>query len=103
MAKRVLLVGLEYKGPVIKDVVIETRGLANHEYGQLYAAAALYDYDVIIIYPKSYSHFVFGHKTPYSDSQNELYDLKKAQNQNQCLKNWTKVEIGKTSVNPILL
>lgn len=77
MNKRVLLVGFEYQGPEIDGVVIETRGLANQEFGQLYAAAALYEYDVIIIYPKSYSHFIFGNETSHSDSPRELNDLKR--------------------------
>lgn len=81
MEKRVLLVGFEYRGPEIEGVIIETRGFANQEFGQLFAAAALYEYDVIIIYPKSYSHFIFGHGTTHSDSLNELYDLKRENNQ----------------------
>ncbi|HWO96378.1 MAG TPA: toll/interleukin-1 receptor domain-containing protein [Bacillus sp. (in: firmicutes)] len=75
-----MLVGFEYRGPEIDGVVIETRGLANQEFGQLYAAAALYEYDVIIIYPKSYSHFIFGYETSHSNSPSELNDLKRENN-----------------------
>jgi hypothetical protein len=80
MNKRVLLVGIQYHGQGIEGVVIENRGLANQEIGQLYAAAALFEYDVIVIYPKSYSHFIFGYETKHSNSRTELYDLKRDNN-----------------------
>lgn len=77
---QVLLVGLEYSGRKIAGVTIETRGLCRSEIAQTDAAAALYDYDVIIINPASYSHFIFGHGTSHSDSEKELWDLKHQNN-----------------------
>jgi hypothetical protein len=41
------------------------------------AADALYEYDVVIINPESYSHFIFGVAGAYSDSPKELWDLKR--------------------------
>ncbi|MDG1444635.1 MAG: hypothetical protein P8R02_18315, partial [Pseudomonadales bacterium] len=60
MTKKVLLVGLDYTGPKILDVDIETLGLCRPEVDEDRAAYALYEYDLIIINPKSYSHFIFG-------------------------------------------
>lgn len=76
MDTRVLLVGIEYKGSGYPGVSIESRGLCRPEIDQLHAAAPLYYYDSIIIYPRSYSHFIFGYETEFSISENELYDLK---------------------------
>ncbi len=76
MNTRVLLVGIEYKGSGYQGVSIETRGLCRPEIDQLLAAAPLNYYNIIIIYPKSYSHFIFGAETKFSDSEKELYDLK---------------------------
>jgi hypothetical protein len=78
MSIRVLLVGIEYIGQGFEGVSIETRGLCRPEIDQLHAAAPLYHYDVIIIYPKSYSHLIFGNESQYSNSEKELYDLKHA-------------------------
>lgn len=75
--QRVLLVGLEYTGPVQRGVSIETKGLCSPEVAPEQAAAPLYDYDVIIINPASYSHFIFGRPGPHSDSEKELWDLKR--------------------------
>jgi len=77
---QVLLVGLEYTGSKIAGVTIETKGLCRSEIAQSDAASALYDYDVIIINPASYSHFIFGHETSHSDSEKELWDLKHENN-----------------------
>jgi hypothetical protein len=77
---RVLLVGLKYNGPLIEGVQIDTRGLCSPDICQTKAADPLYEYNIIIIYPKSYSHFIFGEETEYSDSMEELWDLKKADN-----------------------
>lgn len=76
MTTKILLVGIEYKGPRFEGVSIETRGLCRPDIDQLHAAAPLYHYDVIIIYPKSYSHFIFGFESQYSNSDKELSDLK---------------------------
>ena len=45
------------------------------------AAYALYEYDVIVINPVSYSHFIFGEASKHSSSEKELWDLK-AENNN---------------------
>lgn len=55
-------------------------GLCRPDTDDKRSAYALYDYDVIIIHPKSYSHFIFGEDGPHSESINELYDLKRQDN-----------------------
>lgn len=80
MKKKVLLVGLEYSGDKISDTEIETKGLCRPEIEPSKAADALYDYDVIIINPESYSHFIFGKASEYSKSDKELWDLKNKNN-----------------------
>jgi hypothetical protein len=81
MMTKVLLVGLEYSGQPYENVIIETKGLCRPEICKKYAANALYDYDIIIIYPKSYSHFIFGKETSYSSSDKELWELKSKDNE----------------------
>ena len=66
MTKKVLLVGLEYSGPNITDVEIETHGLCRPEIDEERAAYALYEYDLIVINPQSYSHFIFGCSGEYN-------------------------------------
>ena len=78
--KHVLTVGLEYTGKEIDGVKIENLGLCKAKYDDERSAFSLSEYDVIIIYPKSFSHFIFGHETEYSESKNELYDLKSENN-----------------------
>lgn len=80
MSKKVLLVGLEYSGPNIIDVEIETLGLCRPEVDEDRASYALYEYDLIIINPQSYSHFLFGRAGDHSESTLELSDLKKESN-----------------------
>ncbi|MBW3807161.1 toll/interleukin-1 receptor domain-containing protein [Aeromonas jandaei] len=80
MTKKVLLVGLEYTGSEIKGVEIETLGLCRPEIDEHRAAYALYEYDLVVINPESYSHFIFGKKGKYSDSDTELGDLKRENN-----------------------
>ncbi|MCR3904706.1 toll/interleukin-1 receptor domain-containing protein [Aeromonas hydrophila] len=80
MTKKVLLVGLEYTGPEINDVEIETLGLCRPEIDEDRAAYALYEYDLVVINPESYSHFIFGKKGEYSNSDTELGDLKRENN-----------------------
>ncbi|WP_378955747.1 hypothetical protein [Pelosinus sp. sgz500959] len=75
--KKILLVGLEYSGADIEQVVIETKGLGEPEICGEHAALPLYEYDVIIINPQSYSHFLFGRATEHSASLKELGSLKK--------------------------
>lgn len=77
MASKVLLVGLTYNGSPIDNTIIETRGLCRKSVCPEKSADALYEYDVIIINPKSYSHFIFGEEGRFSDSRNELSELKK--------------------------
>ncbi|MEI7823949.1 MAG: toll/interleukin-1 receptor domain-containing protein [Chlorobiaceae bacterium] len=81
MTKNVLLVGLNYTGIEIPDTKIEVLGLCLPKVAPDKAAFALYEYDVIIINPASYSHFLFGSASKYSESNNELWDLK-AENNN---------------------
>ncbi len=78
--KKVLLVGLEYSGSPLRHVSISTRGLCRPEIAPESAADPLYDYDVIIINPASYSHFIFGRPGLHSSSEKELWDLKKENN-----------------------
>ncbi|WP_287919302.1 toll/interleukin-1 receptor domain-containing protein [Comamonas sp.] len=75
--KRVLTVGLKYTGASIVGVEFENLGLCRPSIDQDRASFALYEYDVIIINPKSYSHFLFGTEGEFSDSSNELGDLKR--------------------------
>jgi len=70
-------VGLEYNGPSLRKTAIETRGLCRPRIAASEAAAPLYDYDAIIINPASYCHFLFGRRGPHSESEKELWDLKR--------------------------
>lgn len=78
--QRVLLVGLEYSGAPLRGVSISTKGLCRPEISPERAADSLYDYDVIIINPASYSHFIFGRAGRHSNSGIELWDLKRENN-----------------------
>ncbi|MCY1081794.1 toll/interleukin-1 receptor domain-containing protein [Archangium lansingense] len=73
---RVLLVGLTFDGKPPDGVMIETKGLGHPSVIGEQAAAPLYDYDVIIINPQSYSHFMFGGPTEHSSKPDELIRLK---------------------------
>jgi hypothetical protein len=79
--QRVLLVGLNYSGPIGRGVTFETKGLCRPQIAPEQAAAPLYDYDVIVINPASYSHFIFGREGAHSSSEKELWNLKKENNQ----------------------
>jgi hypothetical protein len=57
-------------------VTIETKGLCRPQIAPEQAASPLYDYNVIVINPASYSHFIFGQRGPHSDSEKELWNLK---------------------------
>lgn len=81
MKGRMLLVGLKYPGESLSGFRIETKGLCCPEVERTKAAAPLYDYDVIIINPKSYSHFIFGKYGKFSNSDRELWDLKEGNNE----------------------
>lgn len=76
MPKSVLLVGCEYTGSPIPDVRIDTLGLCRVSICEEKASFSLYEYDLIIINPESYSHFIFGRPTKHSSSDKELWDLK---------------------------
>lgn len=78
--KRVLTVGLSYSGASVDGVQIETLGLCKASIDPGKAAFSLYDYDTIIIDPKSYSHMLFGAAGPFSDQTGELSALKRANN-----------------------
>ncbi|WGM40820.1 toll/interleukin-1 receptor domain-containing protein [Caulobacter sp. NIBR1757] len=78
--KRVLTVGLTYTGEPIEGVEIETLGLCSSEVDHERAAYPLYEYDTVIINPQTYSHFIFGAAGEFSDSDSELYDLKRQNN-----------------------
>lgn len=80
MTKNVLLVGCTYQGAAIPDKKMEVLGLCRPRTDSTRAAYALYEYDVIVINPQSYSHFLFGTQTPHSASVNELWDLKRENN-----------------------
>lgn len=81
MPKNVLLVGCKYTGPTIPDTTIDVLGLVRPSIDKERSAFALYEYDLIIINPESYSHFIFGSETNHSKSVNELWDLKSENNE----------------------
>jgi len=74
--KRVLTVGMEYTGSPIEGVEFEQLGLCRSDIDEARAAYPLYEYDVIVISPQSYSHFLFGKEGAHSGSDQELLDLK---------------------------
>lgn len=80
MKKKVLLVGLEYQGPDLPQVEFEILGLCRSKVDDTKSAFALYEYDVVIINPESYSHFLFGKATEHSKSPKELWELKSSNN-----------------------
>jgi hypothetical protein len=80
MTTNVLLVGCSYSGPPIEDANIEVLGLCRPDIDRGRAAYVLYEYDVIVINPESYSHFMFGRATTHSASDRELWDLKQENN-----------------------
>ncbi|WP_375204222.1 toll/interleukin-1 receptor domain-containing protein [Hyphococcus sp.] len=73
---KVLTVGLKYEGEKIADVEIDNLGLCRGAISDEHAAYPLYEYDLIIINPATYSHFLFGGPGEFSDSETELADLK---------------------------
>ena len=75
--KKVLTVGLKDTGAPIAGVEFENLGLCRPSICQECASFALYEYDVIIINPMSYSHFLFGVEGEFSSSSTELGDLKR--------------------------
>jgi hypothetical protein len=77
MIKRVLTVGLTYTGEPIAGVEIDNLGLCQPGVAKDRAAFPLYEYDTIIINPRSFSHFLFGVGGEFSGSTNELGELKR--------------------------
>lgn len=75
--KRVLTVGLRYSGEPIDGVEFDNLGLCSAATAHDKAAYPLYEYDVIVIHPASFSHFLFGEKGEFSESETELGDLKR--------------------------
>lgn len=78
--RRVLTVGLTYTGDATAGVEIENLGLCQARVDQKRAAFALYDYDTIIINPESYTHFLFGNAGKFSSEPDELWQLKRHNN-----------------------
>lgn len=74
--KHALTVGLTYTGEKLDGVEIDNLGLCRPKIGKERSAFALYEYDTIIINPASYSHFLFGKTTKFSEEQYELSSLK---------------------------
>lgn len=77
MIKKVLTVGLCYTGDPIHGVEFENLGLCSATVEHDRAAYPLYEYDVIVINPESFSHFFFGARSDFSESINELGELKR--------------------------
>lgn len=77
MKKKVLTVGLRYSGEPVDGVEFDNLGLCSAASEHEKAAYPLYEYDVIVIHPASFSHFLFGEKGEFSDSATELGDLKR--------------------------
>lgn len=77
---RALLNGLQFTGGEIPGWNIEQLGLGSPDVLGDHAAFALYDYDTIIMNPRSFSHFIFGAESEFSISENELADLKRKDN-----------------------
>jgi hypothetical protein len=75
--KTILTVGLAYSGDKIDGVQIENLGLCKAKTSPKETAFPLYEYDVIIINPQSYSHFIFGKEGEFSSDPNELSSLKR--------------------------
>lgn len=74
--KRVLTIGLTYTGDPVEGVEFETLGLISARSDKDRSAYPLYEYDVIIINPQSYNHFLFGVEGEFSGDDNELGKLK---------------------------
>lgn len=74
--KRALTVGITYTGEAIEGVEIENLGLCQPRVAQDKAAFPLYEYDVIIINPQSFTHFLFGAAGEFSNEPYELSKLK---------------------------
>jgi len=74
--RRVLTVGIEYAGKPVAGVEFEQLGLCRPDIDESRAAYPLYEYDVIVISPQSYRHFLFGRQGGKSGSNQELFELK---------------------------
>lgn len=81
MRLNVLTVGLTYTGVPIVGARVDNLGLCTPAALPDTAAFPLDEYDVIIINPASYSHFLFGKAGEYSDDKaEELFLLKRKNN-----------------------
>ncbi|WP_316190989.1 toll/interleukin-1 receptor domain-containing protein [Bradyrhizobium sp. SZCCHNS2096] len=78
---KVLTVGLTFSGKVPAGVEIENLGLCRSKVNEKRSAYPLYEYDVIVINPESYSHFLFGKEGKFSKSKRELSELKHSKNE----------------------
>ena len=78
--RRVLAVGVEHVGKHSGDVEIDVLGLCQPSVDMGRAAHPLYEYDVIILNPQSYTHFLFGRAGPHSGAHDELSLLKRDRN-----------------------
>ncbi|MCM0759084.1 MULTISPECIES: hypothetical protein [Sporomusa] len=74
LTKKILFVGSDFD--MNTNEYFHIKGLGKPEIIKELAADALYDYDFVIIHPKSFSHFIFGRPTESSGSSKELYELK---------------------------
>lgn len=75
-----LLVGCDFQEVKLDGCAIDFLGLCRPSILEAKAARPLYDYDIVVINPASYSHFLFGSKGKHSDSVDELWDLKRVDN-----------------------
>lgn len=99
--RTVLLVGLELPVQRRHVVNVETRGLCRPEIEPLKSASPLYDYDLVIINPQSYSHFIFGRAGNHSHSDKELWDLKRENNNydlDSAFDRWERLEEFKAAL-----
>lgn len=79
--KKILTIGISFDGNPVQGVTFETLGLCQPAVDKERSAFPLYEYDVIIINPQSFTHFLFGSSGDFSNSPTELSDLKR---QNEC-------------------
>ncbi len=78
--RRVLAVGFDHVGTTPNDVEVDVLGLCQPSVDMARAAHPLYEYDVILISPQSFSHFLFGRTGAYSGAHDELSLLKRERN-----------------------
>ncbi len=74
--QRVLLVGLNVVDWTHPDASVDVRGLGAAKVIGTAAAEPLYNYDLIVVDPRSFSHFIFGLPGAHSEREDELRALK---------------------------